>query len=121
MTPKQLAYSGWFSALVGGFLIGGGIVLIFAIRVFAEKIPTFNPNLSIESEYYAQSHLLGAVFIFVGLLFCLLGIYETHRSQRIAIAQPSVSMERKFCRFCGTENNKDAVFCEKCGKKISET
>ena len=26
--------------------------------------------------------------------------------------------EIKFCRYCGTENTSDALFCEKCGKKI---
>jgi len=26
--------------------------------------------------------------------------------------------EKKFCRYCGTENKTDAIFCEKCGKKI---
>ena len=24
----------------------------------------------------------------------------------------------KFCRYCGAENKDDALFCEKCGKKI---
>ena len=27
--------------------------------------------------------------------------------------------EKRFCRYCGAENKTDAVFCEKCGKKIS--
>jgi uncharacterized membrane protein len=31
-----------------------------------------------------------------------------------------VSVEKKYCRYCGTENSTDAVFCEKCGKKIAE-
>jgi hypothetical protein len=26
--------------------------------------------------------------------------------------------DKKFCRYCGTENKTDTVFCEKCGKKI---
>jgi hypothetical protein len=29
------------------------------------------------------------------------------------------SSEKKFCRYCGTENKTDAVFCEKCGKRIA--
>lgn len=29
------------------------------------------------------------------------------------------SLGIKYCRYCGTENKKDAHFCEKCGKKIS--
>jgi hypothetical protein len=27
--------------------------------------------------------------------------------------------KKKFCRYCGTENKIDAVFCEKCGRKIA--
>lgn len=30
----------------------------------------------------------------------------------------ATSDEKKFCRYCGVENKIDAVFCEKCGKKI---
>lgn len=26
--------------------------------------------------------------------------------------------ESFFCRYCGTENEPDAVYCEKCGKKV---
>lgn len=32
---------------------------------------------------------------------------------------PSVVVEEKrFCRYCGAENKRDAVFCEKCARKI---
>lgn len=26
---------------------------------------------------------------------------------------------KKYCRYCGAKNENDAVFCEKCGKKIT--
>ena len=26
--------------------------------------------------------------------------------------------EMRFCRYCGAENRNDALFCEKCGKRI---
>jgi len=32
----------------------------------------------------------------------------------------SVPVEKKYCRYCGTENRTDAAFCEKCGKRIAE-
>lgn len=33
--------------------------------------------------------------------------------------EPAVmSEEKKFCRYCGEENKTDAIFCERCGKKI---
>jgi len=31
----------------------------------------------------------------------------------------ATSGEKRFCRYCGAENKQDAVFCEKCGKKIA--
>jgi ribosomal protein L40E len=29
------------------------------------------------------------------------------------------SLSKTFCRYCGVENETDAVFCKKCGKKIT--
>jgi hypothetical protein len=34
------------------------------------------------------------------------------------LPEPSPPTAKIFCRYCGTENKNDAVFCEKCGKKI---
>lgn len=31
-----------------------------------------------------------------------------------------VTVEKKYCPSCGTENKGDAIFCVKCGKKIAE-
>lgn len=30
----------------------------------------------------------------------------------------AITEEKRFCRYCGAEQKSDAVFCEKCGKKI---
>lgn len=118
-TPKQSAYSGWLSALFGGFFIGVGIAGIVAVRAILEDITATNPTVRIIPESYANIHLLGAISIIIGLLFSIWGIVEINRSQRTTIVQPSISMEKKYCRYCGTENRSDAVFCEKCGKEIS--
>jgi ribosomal protein L40E len=120
MSSKQLAYQGWFSALAGGFFIGAGIALIVTVRWTLEGITAINPTVRIIPESYANVHLLGAISIIIGLFFSIWGIVEINRSQRTTIVQPSVSIEKKYCRYCGTENKKDAVFCEKCGKKIRE-
>jgi hypothetical protein len=34
-------------------------------------------------------------------------------------APPPPSMRQKYCSFCGAENKSDAIFCERCGKKIA--
>jgi hypothetical protein len=46
---------------------------------------------------------------------------NSSQSAKMFFAKPSISTEKKYCRYCGTENNKDAIFCEKCGKRIAET
>ena len=57
-------------------------------------------------------------FVFLGLLVLL--IYVSTQPQKATV--PNISnREKKYCGYCGTENEKDANFCQKCGKKISET
>jgi len=34
--------------------------------------------------------------------------------------EEDLQMRAHFCRYCGAENKDDAVFCEKCGKKIGQ-
>lgn len=36
-------------------------------------------------------------------------------------ASPMPSASTYYCRYCGSENKSDAMFCQKCGKKLSET
>ena len=35
--------------------------------------------------------------------------------------KPLDSKPKFYCRYCGAENKDDAMFCEKCGKKLDET
>jgi ribosomal protein L40E len=119
-TPKQSAYTGWFDALISGILIGAGIATILIPRWIMEGIVARHPTVVINPEPYAIVHLLGAFSIMIGTLFSIIGIYAIYRSQKTVVSQTQIAMEKKFCRYCGTENKKDAVFCEKCGKKISE-
>ena len=51
------------------------------------------------------------------------------QSELIVLEEPAISKEEKlvsdaakfYCRYCGAENESDAVFCEKCGKQLKET
>jgi len=47
---------------------------------------------------------------------------KNSNSQKASIGKSvvSVSAEKRFCRYCGAEHKADAIFCTKCGKKISE-
>jgi len=46
--------------------------------------------------------------------------------QKVDAYKPTLSQTRAaptgkmHCPYCGTENKRDAIFCKKCGKKISE-
>jgi len=81
-------------------------------------------NPQYENSLYEMMVLfvMGVIFLFLGIVMFLSSLYRTSiaSSHRILIAKPSVSMEKKYCRYCGTENNKDAIFCEKCGRRISQ-
>lgn len=71
---------------------------------------------------------MGLIFLFIGIGVFLTSLYrashnqpiDSSQSANVFFAKPPVSTEKKFCRYCGTENKVDAVFCEKCGKRIAE-
>ena len=53
------------------------------------------------------------LILFEGLVFTR--IYAVLRTERRYSPQPS---EKVYCIYCGAENATDAIFCQKCGKKI---
>jgi uncharacterized membrane protein len=75
--------------------------------------------------------LVGLVLLLIAWILVAVGFFsiKTPTAQLPAATPPpappptptvAVSVEKKYCRYCGTENKADAVFCEKCGKKITE-
>lgn len=69
--------------------------------------------------------LIGFILLFVAWILVTAGFFaiKTPTTQLPAAAPPPtptarVSVEKKFCRYCGAENKTDANFCEKCGKKL---
>ena len=118
-TSKQSAYTGWFITVFGGAGIGAGVAILYVTRLLTE-IAGKN-NISFDPILFADVQLFGTVLIFIGLFGCIFGILAIHNSMKTVNGKSmvSVSMEKKFCRYCGTENKSDAAFCEKCGKKIN--
>lgn len=41
---------------------------------------------------------------------------------RMRVGEPfmKASKGKKLCKYCGTENDDDAIFCKKCGKKLTK-
>jgi uncharacterized membrane protein len=69
--------------------------------------------------------LVGLVLLLVAWILVTVGFFsiKTPTTQLPAAAPPPappapVSVEKKFCQYCGTENKIDANFCKKCGKKL---
>lgn len=69
--------------------------------------------------------LVGIVLLLVAWILVTVGFFsiKTPTTQLPAAAPPPatpapVSVEKKFCQYCGTENKIDANFCKKCGKKL---
>ncbi len=68
--------------------------------------------------------IVGVVLLFVAWILATVAFF----SIRVPVTQvsaappptaPVVTAERRFCQYCGVENRTDAVFCQKCGKKIA--
>ncbi len=68
--------------------------------------------------------LVGVVLLFVAWILATVAFF----SIRVPVTQvsaappptaPVVPAEKRFCQYCGAENRTDAVFCQKCGKKIA--
>ena len=57
--------------------------------------------------------------LITGMFFITIGFYVVHSSLKAVAARPSTAnlTENKYGPYCGTEIEKDAVFCVKCGKK----
>ena len=110
-------YGGWFSGLLGGILIGAGISLLWVSRTLVEITERVGDPLA-----YADVQLWGVIVIFLGIVFGAIGIYAIYSSPKTLSPKPSVtvSVGKKYCRYCGTETKSDTVFCEKCGKKLTE-
>jgi uncharacterized membrane protein len=69
--------------------------------------------------------IVGLVLLLVAWILVTVGFFsiKTPTTQLPAAAPPPappapVTVEKKFCQYCGTENKVDANFCKKCGKKL---
>jgi hypothetical protein len=80
--------------------------------------------------------IVGALVAFIGVVASIIGLAMQHRelaasplyipSEVPNTTPPSPpsfefrvsSSSKKYCRYCGSENKTDAIFCEKCGKII---
>jgi uncharacterized paraquat-inducible protein A len=116
-----------------------GLLVAFTIYIFSEwilgSIDLVGFYLSKEPISFTvdlsmmMGQLLTTLFIILGGLIGAVLAKTRQRTkttfQPIPVPLPPPSspvsgaiLEKIFCRYCGAENATDAVFCEKCGKKI---
>jgi uncharacterized protein (DUF983 family) len=63
-----------------------------------------------------------ASFLLVGVIIILViagGVVSTKVTVSTQSQVPTASVGKKYCQYCGAKNESGAVFCERCGKKIS--
>lgn len=85
-----------------------GLVWLFVIF---EGIEAFFP--------FSPIGWIGGILPLVAWILAAVGFFSIKTpTPQLPSATPTVSVEKKFCRYCGAENKGDAVFCGRCGKKI---
>lgn len=139
LSKYSKGYGGWFSGLLGGIIIGFGIMILVIAPVAMEAKEAWTneindilntwrnlhpqdniPTAHVPSESYyafANIQLYGAIALFIGLAFGVVGIYEVYSSLKTVSPKPLVSVEKRYCRYCGTENKSDAVFARNVERK----
>jgi len=108
-----MRYSDW--KMISSFGLGVGVLfLIGAILAYLYSEPTW---LGLRwypfRDYVAPLAISGIVLLAVGYVAGVRIIEE----RRLAEERPTG--EVVYCSACGTQNEKDAVFCKKCGQKLS--
>lgn len=111
------AFLGWIFTFFSGFCMGVGIIFIVVVQIIVKRFGVVDPSA------YADAMALAPIFIFLGVISGALGVYSLYSSFKTVFPpQPpplvTAPIEKKYCRYCGAENRHDAVFCEKCAKKL---
>jgi hypothetical protein len=69
-------------------------------------------------KYALPSGIIGVVLLTVGIIFMVAKV-ERERKTYLPPLPPTPSVtQKKYCRYCGSENKSDASYCEKCGKPL---
>ena len=126
----------WEQFLVSGaFGIIIGVVLLWTFQaiepievtvythenIFGEKI--FDSVETDIDAFFVIPLVLGMILIGCGIGE-IAAVWELRKlEKRIEGLEPKVATKPKeegklFCRYCGKENKSDAVYCERCGKKV---
>jgi len=114
MTSQRANYH-----LVGnvGIAIGVALVLLAILILFTNMKINVNRDFwgsvtGVSYEFPNVQYSIGLAV--VGIVFGAFG-----SASRIRAKQNIPPPSHEFCRYCGTQNTPDAVFCSKCGKRLT--
>jgi len=107
-----MQYSDW--KMINSFGLGVGVLfLIGALLAYVYYERTWLGAWYPYRDYVAPLLISGFVLLVVGYVAGVRGIEE----RRLAEERPTAGIV--YCSACGTQNEQDAVYCKKCGKKLS--
>ena len=66
---------------------------------------------------------VGVLLVWIAWIFAALGFHSLKPSSSLStfspVQPPSTGVtQKRFCTYCGTENNLDAIYCRACGKPL---
>lgn len=104
-----------------GIAIGVALVLLAILILFTNmKINVSRDWLGnttgVSYEFPNVPYSVGLAV--VGIVFGAVGSAFRMKSKQ-QIQPPPFSKTPPFCPYCGTQNTSDALFCSKCGKKLT--
>jgi cadmium resistance protein CadD (predicted permease) len=106
-------------ALIEHICIALGVVLLIgAALCYSQVNNQMLPNSLIAAylNYTVILGVFGAISLIVGLAF-LWTPKQVAQQANIQLPHSQIAQKR-YCRFCGSENKSDSSYCEKCGKPL---
>lgn len=109
------------------FNVVGAIFYMRAFNNLAEKSGVGNfkdAGLLLLIGYVLTIILVGSLVVWIGWILVAAGFFslkKTATSTHASLLSPpsaSTVAQKKYCSYCGAENNYDAKFCVKCGKPL---
>lgn len=110
-------------------LIGNAGIIIGTLLVLLAILILFT-NFKINRTFDIWGNVTGVSFEFpnvqysiglaiVGIIFGVFGSASRIKAKPQIPQHIPPPPSHEFCRYCGTQNTSDAVFCSKCGKKLT--
>lgn len=107
-----------------GLIVLGSILIVTGVIIpFLYYYTYYNFLTGQVSSYDFPLLPYGVAVAFLGVIVVIIGVAIKDEPVISSAPQgsplPPPPTLKRYCRFCGSENKSDAIFCEKCGKQIT--